>query len=164
MQDMRGLVDPMLNYNWDFVVPNIPGGGDARSLTIKAASCNLPGVTLDVVPVTLHGVTLNYAGMERYGQGFALNYLETRDLGTRATLRNWIEYARNTRLNSGTEKSAYSTSVNLLMYDDVPSIARTLTGYGVWPHTLQEITLDNGGQAQAVMVQVLFAYDYHDEA
>ena len=164
LKEVLGLVDPAMNYNWDFIVPNIPGGGDSAGLTIKAAQCNLPGVSLDVVPVTLHGVTVNYAGMERYGHQFQVTYLETRDMGTRRDIRAWIELARNTRNNSGTEKSVYATTATLLQYDDLPQVVNTMTAYNVWPHVLNEVQLSDGQQAGAIMVTIGFIYDSQEEA
>ena len=164
LQDMSGLPDPFLSHNWDIIIPNIPGGGNSGVLTIKAANAVIPGITLDVIPVTLHGITLNYAGMERYGQQLPVSYLETRDLGTRTQMRNWMEFARNTRQNSGVEKSAYATTANLVLYDDVPIIVRTVTAYNIWPAAMDEVQLEGTGASQAIFVRIGFVFDYHTEA
>ena len=54
--DMSGLPDPLLSYNFDLVIPNIPGGGNTKALTIKCQSTSLPGKSLEDVTVTAHGV------------------------------------------------------------------------------------------------------------
>lgn len=163
LSDVRSLPDPLQGWNYDLIIPNIPGGGDTRSLTIKCMTASIPGVSLDDVMVSLHGVEVKYAGREVFTHTMDVTYLETRDMGTRDALRNWMETARNVRNNTGGYKSEYATQANLQLYDDTGAVVRTIVMDGFFPQNLQDAALD-GSNSTPVNVSVSFFYDSHYEA
>lgn len=161
LADVRSLPDPLFTYSWDVIFPIMPGSGDTRDLTYKAISTSIPGKMLEQVPVNLGPAELRYAGRENNSHSWQCTLHETRDTGTRDKLRRWQSIARNNRLNTGTYKSVYSTSIQLVLYDDIPQQVRTITLLGAWPETFDDSALDRA--SAAVTVAVTFSYDDFDE-
>ncbi len=161
LSDVRSLPDPLLSYNWDLFVPVVPVG-DFRALTIKCQNVTLPGVSVEDVPITLHGVTLKFAGREMFTNQFSATFLETRDMSTRDVIRQWIEYCRNVANNTGQYKVNYETTAQLALYDDKGNTVRTINIYGCFPQMLDEPSLDGSG-SQPVLYTVTFNYDFTSE-
>jgi len=156
--DARSLPDPLLSYNFDLIIANVPGGGDTRALKIKCQSTEIPGTSVEDVSVFLHGVELKYAGRQTWTHTLSAQYLETRDMSTRFGIKNWIEYARNARQNTGRYKSQYATIADLLLYDDAGLVIRTIRMEGFFPQSLQETGVD-GSNSAPVIIPVTFYYD-----
>lgn len=157
----RSLPDPLFSYNFDLVIPNVPGGGDGRMLKLKCMSTSIPGVSLDDVEVTLHGATSMYAGREIYTHTLQATFLETRDLSTRDALNGWIAFARSARTNTGTYKVQYATDADLLLYDDTGSnVIRTIRMEGFYCKAMDDAAVD-GSSSTAVTIGATFSYDLH---
>lgn len=162
LADARSLPDPLLTYNWDIIVPIMPGTSNTRSFTFKALSTSIPGKMLEQVPVNLGPAELRYAGRENNSHSWACTIHETRDVGTRDMLRRWQSLARNNIANTGTYKAIYAVTADLVLYDDIPSEVRRITMLGLWPETIDDSQLDRA--SGAVQVSVTFSYDDFTEA
>lgn len=162
LQDIRALPDPLLSYNWDLFIPVVPSGSDFRSLTIKCQNVSLPGVQVEDVPITLHGVTVKYAGREMFTNQFTATFIETRDMTTRDVIRGWIEFQRNVAANTGQYKVNYESTAVLALYDDKGNAVRNINIYGVFPQSLDDPSLDGSG-SNPVTYTVTFNYDFHQE-
>lgn len=159
LQDVRGLTDPLLSYNWNLIIPSIPGGGSSKGLSIRCMNTPLPGMSVDYIPVALHGVVVTYAGMQQWSHQLQVTYLEDRSMATRNTIKGWLETARNTKQNAGTEKATYATNAKLELMDDIPNVIKTVNLVGVYPLDLGDGQLD-GGRSDIVPIPVRFAFDY----
>lgn len=162
LQDVRSLVDPLQTYNWDIVIAAMPGTSDTRTFTYKAQSTSMPGFMLEQVPVALHGVEVRYAGRANYSHSFNVTLIETRDMGTRDMLRRWQKLARDWQSNSGSYKNVYSTVIELILYDDIPSEIANLRLIGCWPENVDDSSMDNSTSG-VVTTSVTFSYDFVDE-
>lgn len=157
LQDVRSLADPLMTYQWDLIVPTMPGTPDSRTFTFKATSAVAPGRTLEQVAVNLGPVELRYAGRENNTHSFPVTLHETRDVGTRAMLQRWQGLARNNRENTGNFKSVYATTIELVLYDDTNQVTRRIRLLGAYPETVDDSSLDRA--SAAVSVSVTFSYD-----
>jgi hypothetical protein len=158
LNDIRSLPDPFFGYNFDLIIPNVPGGGDARSLTIKCMSTSLPGKSTEDTTVSLHGVDVKYAGREMYTHTLSVVYLETRDLGTHRAISAWLDLQRNARNNTGSYKTEYATEANLQLYDDTGAVIQTIKLDGFFPQNMDDSALD-GSNSTPVNIAVTFVYD-----
>jgi hypothetical protein len=162
LQDARALPDPLYTYQWDVIIAALPGSPNSRSLTYKATSTSIPGSMLEEVAVNLAGVELRYAGRQNYSHSFALTLHETRDTGSIEMMRRWQRIARDNNLNTGTYKEMYSTSVELILYDDLNTVVRTITLVGCWPQTIDDAALDRA--SGAVSISTTLSYDFFTES
>jgi len=162
LEEVVSLTDPLQSWNYDFIVPNLPGGGDGRGLMIKAQTIALPGSQVEQLMVPLHGAEINYAGRRIWTRTFEATFLETRDTSSRDAINRWQDLARNVRLNEGTFKSEYATTGDMVLYDDAGNIVRTIRLFGLFPTNLADVTMD-GSAGTAVSISVTFSYDFTEE-
>lgn len=161
LENIRSLPDPLFTYNWDIFIPNLPGGGDTRAFTWKAVSTTIPARMLEPVNVSLGPAEIKYAGRENYSHSWQVTLHETRDMGSRDALLNWQLIARNNVANTGNYKDVYAPSMQLVLYDDIPQVVRTIVLHGVFPETVDEASLDRA--SGAVQLGVTFSYDYFED-
>lgn len=163
LEDMSGLVDPLLSYNFSLIFPSIPGfGADTRDISIKCISAGLPGMTIEQETIAAHGTEVNYAGRQTWSKTFQATFWETRDMTTRMAFRGWIQYARDNFNNQGNYKNGgagYAVDTVLNLYDDIPQLINSAIVYGVFPTEMAEVQMD-GAAGTVIQVQMTFSYDY----
>lgn len=159
LQNVMSLQDPAQSWNFDLFLPSIPGSSDTRDLTFKCMTTDLPGAGLEPVEVALHGVTLKFAGRAIYTHTLNAVFLEMSDWGTRQKFVNWRESIRSWQQNTGSIAAAYKTSAQIVVYNDVPQVMRTVNITGLWPETIGDVPL-NGGESATVSLTITFQYDF----
>ena len=112
LDDVIGLPDPLLQYNFDLVIANIPGGADIANFKTKIMTSAIPGMTIEPVVVDLHGFTIEYAGRKQYTRTLPFEILELRDMKSRDALRDWHDMTRDDS-SLGAYFDEYTTEVNL---------------------------------------------------
>lgn len=162
LEQVLSLPDPLLSYNFDLVIANVPGGGNSRSLAIKCMTTSIPGVQIEPSLVQLHGAEAQFAGRIMYTKNLPFTYLEDRLIDSRTSLLNWFYFARDIRNNSGAFKSEYATIGDMKLYNDKGEIARTIRLYNMFPLTLEDAGMD-GASSNPVQITGSFSYDYHED-
>lgn len=159
LKEVTGLVDPVSQYQFELIIPNVPGGGDGRSIAVTCQTTSLPGKSLDDVTSTLHGIDLKFAGRPMYSHTLQAQFLVVRDMKTNQAIRDWMNYARSIKNTAGTYKTQYSTQATMLVYDAAQAVVRTITLYGFFPQTMDDQAVD-GSSSAPVTLSTTFAYDY----
>jgi hypothetical protein len=159
LQNTLSLADPALSYNFDLLLPTIPGSSDTRDLTFKCMTTNIPAPSAEPVEVALHGVVLKYAGRKIYTHEIEVTFLETADYSTRQKFINWNEAMRSWINNTGLLAAGYKTNAQLIVYNDLPQVVRTVNVFGLWPATIGEQALD-GAASNVVTMAITFNFDY----
>lgn len=118
---------------------------------------DVPGTQLEEVMAPLHGVQIPYAGRRMFTHSMNVTFMETSDWSTSEKFRRWMEIARSWRQNSGSMSSGYWVTSQLVMYNDIPEVVRTIQINNLWPANVQEMQLD-GGSSQLVQLSVEFRY------
>jgi hypothetical protein len=162
LDDIRALPDVLMSIDYDVIIANVPGGGDGRSLSLKAQQVNWPDLQIDAVVIPLHGVEITQGGREVFSHTFDVTFVETRDLSVRKAIRTWMELVRQAKSGKGGYKSDYATTVQLIAYDAAGNIVRNMTVTGVYPQTMSGFAMD-GSSSTALTVQVTFEFDEHSE-
>jgi hypothetical protein len=146
-----------MSYDFDLFLPNIPGSSDTRDLTFKCMTTDLPGVALDPVDVALHGVQVPFAGRKIFTHTMNATFLESADWMTREKFRRWNEFIRSWDNNSGSLAAAYKVDSQIVLYNDIPEVVRTTNLIGLYPETVNEVSLD-GGASNLITLQITFKY------
>lgn len=163
LADLRSLPDPFQTQNFALFT-NVPSPrGNARRLTLQCQSTGLSGISNDQLTVGLHGVEAMYQGRPMYEKTLTTSFVETRDMVIRDTIRNWIEYARNARNNTGAYKAEYESTGDLVLYDDRYRSIKTVRHFGFYPNNMSEVSLD-GSSSGVAIVQVTWLYDFTVDA
>lgn len=162
LQDVLSLQDPAVSWNFDLFLPAIPGSSDTRNLTFKCMTTDLPGATIEAVGVSLHGVELQFAGRKTYTHTLNATFLETADYDTREKFRRWQESMRSWKNNTGTLAAQYKVTGQVVVYNDIPAVMKTVNVIGMWPETMAEVPLD-GSQSSLITLQIGFKFDLWDD-
>ncbi len=158
LSDIQALPDPQLGYQFNFLVPNIPGQGGGRGLAVRCKSTSLPGQETEVAQVVLHGIELDYAGRQTYSHSQQMTLLETRDFYSRNTIRQWMDFCRNIRNASGNYASLYKANAILQLFDDTNTVTKQIQLIGCWPKALNDGQL-SGEASTPVEIEVTLSYD-----
>jgi hypothetical protein len=160
--DLESVKDPLQTWNWDLLLPNIPGSNLGRDLTIKCVSAAVPGSTVEQVPVEAHGMKLNFAGRRTWSGTWTATFFETRDAGTRAAFTAWLEFSRSWQNNSGAYKEDYAVTGSLVLYDDLPQVVKTVRIRGLFVQDLAEVALDQS--SGVITYSVTFSFDTAEDS
>ncbi len=163
LNDVLSLADPATQWNFDLLLPTIPGSSDTRDLTFKCMTTDMPGTSIEPVEVPLHGVTIQRAGRRVFTHTLNATFMETVDYATREKFRRWFESMRSWKNNTGTASAAYRVSAQVVVYNDLPQVVRTCNITGLWPESMADVPLD-GGSSALVTLQIGFRYDFWDDA
>jgi hypothetical protein len=161
LADVSAVADPAQSWNFDLFLPAIPGSSDTRALTWKCMTTALPGFSLDRVNVPLHGIELVYAGRKTFTHTFNSTFMEASDWSTRSQFYTWSENTRSWINNTGSFASSYKVNGQIVVYNDLPAVSRTIDVYGMWPAEVADVELD-GGASNLVTLSITWAFDYVD--
>ncbi len=159
LANVNSLPDPLQQYQAELYFPSLPGSGDGSGLRTRCKGFPIPGEQKDDVEVTLHGITLKYAGRTTYSHEIQLSFIETRDVYVMTRLRNWMRFSRDIRNTAGTYKSQYAVSGFAYLYDDTESIVGTLKLFNSWLKTIDDATTDGASSAPLEIAGTL-SYDW----
>lgn len=162
LNDVLSLADPATQWNFDLLLPSIPGSSDTRDLTFKCMTTDMPGTAVEAVEIPLHGVTIQRAGRRIYTHQLNATFMETVDYSTREKFRRWFETMRSWTTNTGTSSAGYRVSAQVVVYNDLPAVVRTCNIVGLWPETMADVPLD-GGSSALVTLQIGFRYDLWED-
>lgn len=160
MQNVKALADAAQSWNFDLFFPSIPGSPvPAQNLTYKCKTSAVPGSSLNIVPIELHGVKKQEAGNAIYEHTMNATFLETIDYTTMAAFRGWRNFMRSWRDNTGTNSSEYKVNLEMDLYDNAGAIVRTVILVGAFPTAIAEVAY-SGSEANAIEVSITFSFDY----
>lgn len=161
--NILSLPDAAQSWNFDLRFPRIPGSSlSAENLTFKCKSTSLPSSAIEPVKIELHGVAKQEAGRATYEHTLTAIFLETIDYATYQAFREWRDYMRSWKRNSGTNSSAYKVRLEMDLYDNAGAVVRTVALAGSWPTTIAEVQYD-GAQSTAIDINMTFSFDHVDD-
>lgn len=161
LQEVLSTQDPLQTWNWDLIIPFIPGVPGTRGLTYKAVSTQIPNSAVEQVGLEAHGVKLNFAGKRIWSQQWECTFFESRDASTRDNFVRWHEFMRSWKNNSGSYKSEYALTAALQLYDDRPLVVRNFEMVNLFPLEVTQTNLDQA--SEIVRYSVNFSYDLVQE-
>lgn len=161
--NIQSLPDAAQTWNFDLRFPSIPGSSlSAEQLTFKCKTATLPASSIEPVKIELHGVAKQESGRATYEHTYTAVFLETIDYTTLTAFRQWRDYQRSWKRNTGTNSSAYKVRGELDVYDNAGALVKTMVLVGSFPTSINEVQYD-GAQSAAVEMTVTFSFDYIDD-
>lgn len=141
---------------------SVPGGAGntLTSLSLKCIDSVIPGFSNERFEVRIGAQGRAFRGQKRYTYQAQLTFLETVDLSTLDTLRNWAEFVVGTNSgNSGGYINQYAVTATMQTYDTTGALADSAKFFRMFPVDIQDIPM-TVNTTQAMMVQGLFSFDY----
>jgi hypothetical protein len=160
LSDVNSLPDPLLAYQFQWIVPNIPGSGSGAGLQLRCRSATVPGEQKDDVAVDLHGVTLKFAGRTTFNHDLSFSFYETRDGYVMNQLKAWLAYSRNIIQTTGTYKKQYSTTSFIYLFDDTNSVIKQIKLNNTFLKDMQDISGFEGGSSSPIEISATMSFDW----
>jgi hypothetical protein len=104
INDVQGLVDPLKSYQFQMTVAAPKGGISSQILSLRCTATELPGISLDQVPVDLAGFTLIYSGRIKFSHTWTTTLVEGTDALIRTSIASWMKTAYNWITGVGANK------------------------------------------------------------
>ncbi|QYW03101.1 hypothetical protein pEaSNUABM14_00141 [Erwinia phage pEa_SNUABM_14] len=160
LDEFSSTLDPLLDDNFEFLIPNPPVGGTdyARTLRIFCKTGVKPGSTLEEVLKEAFGHQLNYAGRKTFSHTISTEYNENSEMAVYKQLEAWHELVRATQTQLGAKKADYSTKAIFRIFDMDGSVVAEYNVFGVWPKQVPDLSFS--GAAQAVPISIEWSFDY----
>lgn len=157
------IQDVQQTWSWGIVIPRIPGVGDARGLSTKCVSTEVPGFQIEPVKVDFQGgIQLGYAGRRIWSMSWSATFIESRDGSSRDDMVAWANLIRNPLLGTGSYKVVYAVPVELSLYDDAGIVSRSFKLVNAFPLDVSQATLDQS--SGVLQYPVTFSYDVIEES
>lgn len=155
---VAGIIDPMLNDNYEVILASIPGGGDNRKFTIQCKTATKPGSTIENVEYALFGHSVVFASKRTWTHETTLEYYETDDGLITTQLENWANIIKNEETQHGAFKKEYAVLGQFNIYRTDGSLALRYEMLNVWPKTVPEHAMDGAGGTN-ITYSISFAFD-----
>ena len=164
LDEFSSTKDPLLDYNFEFLIPNPPVGGTeyARTLRIFCKTGVKPGSTVEEVLKEAFGHQLNYAGRKIFSHALSTEYNENAEMAVYKDLEAWHNLIRATQTQTGAVKAEYAVKAIFRIFNMDGSVVKEYNIYGVWPKQVPDLQFS--GAAQAVPVSIEWSFDYAEEA
>lgn len=173
LTEFQGLPDPLTSDLYELVIGKIPGGassnagagggssstGGANALRIMCQQVTVPTKTVENVEVALAANVLQFAGRMTFEHAMNITFVENRKMDIFNTLDTWANYCRNKETQLGHYKADYSTTAELIVYDQMGKVIKTFQIHGLWINVLPEYQFDSSA-ANLITVGATFQMDY----
>lgn len=158
--NVLALPDAAQSWNFDLLFPTIPGSSvEGTNLTYKCQTATLPSSSIEAVGIELHGGKKQEAGRAIYTHTFSATFMETVDYKTYAAFRQWRDYMRSWKNNSGTNSQAYKVNLELDLYDNAGQVVDTMILVGSFPTEIGDVAF-SGSESAVISLQLTFSFDY----
>lgn len=162
LDDIYQYEDYLMGVDFDLLIPNLPGGGDARAVTIKCKTTQLPGTQLEAGTIDLHGFSIDRPGRRIYTKTLSVTMVETSDISSRDAVLKWIKSARGGKSMAGDGPRTYLTTGYIILYNDAGQEVRRIKLHKLWAKELQDGSLD-GGASNILEVECVLNYDLPED-
>jgi len=143
---------------------NVAGGVDAsKKVTFMAKAAQLPGSTINSVPVYYFGRELKFAGNRSFAD-WTLQIINDEDFTIRNSIESWMNnmnsHASNIRSADSATPTSYTCDAEVIQYGKNGSELKRYKFVGMFPLDLAPIDLDWGSNDTIEEFSVTFAYQY----
>lgn len=140
------------------------GGAVAGSkVTFMAKSAQLPGSTVNVVPMYYFGRELKFAGNRTFAD-WTLQIINDEDFAIRNALESWSNnlnsHLTNVRADVAKNTFQYTVDAVVTQYGKTGDVLKTYKFVGMFPIDIAPIDLDWGSNDSVEEYPVTFAYQY----
>lgn len=164
LSQVQSLDDIIMTDAFEFLLGNVPGGGNTQNLTLLCRSAVVAGNSNEAQEVALHGYVRKFRGKKMFPRTLAVTYSETVNFEAHRILRNWLEYCAGTSSgNSQGYSNDYSVTAEMRIYDTTGALVDTTTYYKVFPQEIQDVQTQ-GDSGTPLEVSATFNYDYQESS
>ena len=152
-------------FSVSLVFPTVATNGSAagQKTTFMAKAAQLPGSTVNQVPVYYFGRETKFAGNRTFAD-WSLTIINDEDFVVRNSIESWMNSINsnvsNVRAPAASRPAGYTTDATVTQYGKTGDVLKTYNFVGLFPVDLAPIELDWGSNDAMEEFQVTFAYQY----
>ena len=139
------------------------GSAAGAKTTFMAKAAQLPGSTVNQVPVYYFGRETKFAGNRTFAD-WSLTIINDEDFVVRNSIESWMNSINsnvsNVRAPAASRPAGYTTDATVTQYGKTGDVLKTYNFVGLFPVDLAPIELDWGSNDAMEEFQVTFAYQY----
>ncbi len=156
---VAGLADAMPTDNYEIIFGTIPGGGDSRELTLRAQQVVIPGMSNEVLAVTLHSFDFVFSGKNTFPKTLTIGFVEgSKNMPVMKAIERWQQMVRGTKSGTSAGYSReYTVDAELNVYDSPGNLVKTCKLIRMMPQDRPDIQLDSTS-TQAMLQTITFGY------
>ena len=149
-----------------------PGGNADRKFTFLCRAAQLPGSTVNQIPINYFGRELKFAGNRTFTE-WTVTIINDEDFTVRNTMENWLSsinsHVGNVREPTSLSPENYQLNANITQYSKIGPNANNngIKKYkfiGMFPIDLSPIEMDWGANDTIEEFAVTFAYQWWESA
>lgn len=130
-----------------------------QALKLRCQQVDYSGVTVETVPVPLHGHEIQFRGRQTFSKTISTTFIETVDGAVMNTMWNWKEMVVGTRSGNGAYRSAYSALGAIAIIDTSGKVAMSQQIFYMFPTEIANVSLD-GSSSSPMTVTITWSYDF----
>jgi len=152
-------------FSISLIFPTIATNGSlsGQKLTFMAKAAQLPGSTINQVPVYYFGREVKFAGNRSFAD-WSLQIINDEDFTIRNSMESWmnaiISHAGNVRNSAAQNSVGYTTDAIVTQYGKTGQPLKSYKFVGMFPLDLAPIDLDWGNNDSIEEYSVTFAYQW----
>ena len=148
---------------WRYMLNITPTGAAnavvVQALQLRCQQIDFSGVTVETVPVSLHGHEVQFRGRQTFSKSISSTFIETVDGVALNALLGWKEMVVGTRSGNGAYKAEYAAMGDLQILDVTGKVVHDQSIFYMFPTEISNISLD-GGSSGPVAIQCTWSYDF----
>jgi len=152
-------------FNVTLTLPNIVNGATAagKKLQFMAKAAQLPGSTVNNVPLHYFGREVKFAGNRTFAD-WTLTIINDEDFLIRSSMENWLNainsHAGNLRAANAQGPSNYTTDATVTQYSKAGADIQAYNFVGMFPVDISTIDLNWDSTDSIEEYTVTFTYQY----
>lgn len=158
VNDVRGLGNPLRTYNFELLLPSLPGGGSSDILRLHIVTTVMPGFGSESAERAHHGHVIKHAGRATFPRTFSAEYFESADLKVHSILRKWHAYQWEPETGRQRDEDEYKTTGFLQLLGNDRKMTKQFEIRGMYIEDVADVNLD-GSSSEIVRIPVTFSYD-----
>lgn len=164
LQELRNITSPLLVNAFQLYIPNIPGGGNSKALSLRLTTCSNP-VKLTVGVAKLHTKRFyyNFAGALSPTQEINCSFQESVNGTITQSLQNWQQQAVSYSSGYNFAKQNYATTAYLYLIGVDEKFCAEIVMRNFWLSKYEMADLEQDREKNDIVtVSSTFTFDYID--
>lgn len=159
IEQVRNLGSPQKSYNFEIVIPDIPGGASGDSLRLRVNTATIPGFGSNEPIEAAHGGhVVKYPGRGTYPRTWTFEVMEYEDMFWYDALQKWhaLQWDRDTGVQQTPDQ--YKKTVEVHLLNSNKDVTMKVILHGAYIEDVPDVTLDYNSSTP-VNVSVTLGYD-----
>lgn len=155
---VRGLPDPARGYNFEVLIPNMPGGGNSEVVSLRVTATSIPGYSSEPSEYSLGGHVLKVPGRGMYTREWAVTLVEGEDMVVAEALEAWHRLQWDRVTGAQAVSQDIKTEIFIRQLNGAKQTAKEWVLEGCWVSNVGDMALDQA-TSDVLRAEITFSFD-----